>query len=138
MVHVNDQNASPIEWSLVSAHWGRCCVYVVAWLPPFGFLLCCIPRFGPVFQRLDEKGELPELTRWVWAFIRLNQDYYYLPAMLTLVTLFAIGELLIVGARNTWLRRITWGTVVASVGILAWFINAKTLMLPAFTTDNAG
>src|SRR5438874_1377647 len=124
-LHANGQNGPSTVELLVPTRWVRAGVYAIAWLPPLAVLIYLFPRFGPIFQKLDEGRVLPQLTYWVWTIARLNEAYFCLPAVLVLVILITAAESIMVVARRTRFGRIGWAAVVASAGLLAWFIIVK-------------
>jgi len=104
----------------------RAWLYAIVWLPPLIFLSYVVPRFDPILEKLDELRGLPQLVSWVWAFARVNEAYFCLPAVLHVMMLIAITELIMVVARQS---RLGWATVVACTGLLAWFMVIKLLTI---------
>jgi hypothetical protein len=91
------------------------------------------PRSAFLFQKLDEKGELPGIVHWALAFVRLNQAYSRVPAVLALVAVVAAAEALRVGlrrARRERLGELDWRVGVACVGLLAWLLPLSAPLLP--------
>jgi hypothetical protein len=109
--------------------WVRFCVYAIVWLPPLGIMTWFIPQWGPLFQKLEEKGELPQFTAWTWGFVKLNQECFYLPTLLGLAMLIAFSELIIANARRLWVGRLSWVTALVSTSMVAWFLIFKTLTI---------
>jgi hypothetical protein len=124
---------------LAPTRWHRAWFYALAWIPPFAFVAYFIPQFGPIFQVLDEKGDLPPLTHWVWVFVRLNGASFYLPIVLVFTTLIALGEFLIIVSRrfrNHGRYIYGWRAGVIGVGLVAWFVSVKACNLPVFKMDS--
>ena len=59
--------AVPIPWLV------RAAIYAVAWLPFLGLILVFVPRFEPLFRKLDVRGELPALTESILWLSRVNE-----------------------------------------------------------------
>jgi hypothetical protein len=116
---------------LLPMPWARICIYALAWLPQLTLMVYIIPQFGPLFERLDEKGGLPGLSRWVWGSVYFNLEWSYLPLVLSLMILLAAAEFIIAEGRETNLAwRACWLAAVASIAIFIWFIFLGALMLP--------
>ena len=62
-------------------------------MPFFVLLILFLPRFIPIFTKLEEKGELPTTTLWLLWLNRLNAATFGLPtvAFLTLLLLADLG-----------------------------------------------
>jgi hypothetical protein len=107
--------------------------YAFAWLTPLGVLAWSGPRYAFLFQKLDERGELPDVVHWALAFVRFNQAYYWLPAAFALVAAVAAAEALRGGlrrARRERLGELAWRAGVVCVGLLAWVLVLSAPMLP--------
>jgi type II secretory pathway component PulF len=115
--------------------WARLLVYGFTWLPVFAMVIGFVPRFDPVFQKLNEKGELPQLTGWLLAITHLDAACFHLPVVLVAVALLAVDEAVVRLLRrredgNTWSWR--WVVWVGLAGIVAVFIIVLGLLLPVF------
>jgi hypothetical protein len=55
--------------------WARAIIYA-PWLLFLMALLFIIPRFRPIFAKLDEQGQLPGLTKLFFAFEWLNASCF--------------------------------------------------------------
>ena len=115
--------------------WARALVYSITWLPALVLVISFVPRFDPVFRKLTDKGELPQLTGWLVAFVQLDTACFHLPVVLVAIALLAIDEaavrLLRRRARgNLW----SWLWVVAAglAGFVAQFVIVVGLLLPVF------
>jgi type II secretory pathway component PulF len=51
-----------------------------------------VPRFRPIFNGLEAKGELPQLTSWLMAFVQLDTACFHLPVLFVVIALLAIDE----------------------------------------------
>jgi type II secretory pathway component PulF len=80
-----------------------------AWLPFVGLLLLLLPRYDPIFARLEEKGELPALTGWLYALGQLNAATFGLP-IVGLFVLLVLADLAVarLGRDSRRGRRIYW------------------------------
>ncbi len=106
---------------------------------PWGMLLIglffFVPRF-PLFAKLDQKDELPGLTKWLVAFERLNSSCFYLPAVALILAFVLIDEAVV----NLLSRRESgplWAWIwVGAVGFCGLFIApllfVAGLLLPVF------
>jgi hypothetical protein len=115
--------------------WARAVVYSLTWLPALLQVIDLVPRFNPVFQRLTEKGELPQLTGWLVAFVQLDTACFHLPVVLVAIALLAIDEAAVSLLRrrergNLW----SWLWVVAAglAGFVAQFAIVVGLLLAVF------
>ena len=126
----NGQHPRSSERSVLS-RWGRAWTYAFFWLPSLGLLFWFAPRFGPIFQKLDEKGELPVLSSWVWAFVRLNDACFYLPAVILVLVHFALGEV-VFAARRPPHGQATWITVVLCIGFIEGIVIVLAVLLAVF------
>jgi hypothetical protein len=120
--------------------WARALVYIFAWLPAIVLVVYFAPRFVPIFQKLDEKGELPQLTSPLMAFVRLDTAYFHLPTAFVVIALLAVDEwavrLLRRRARGSlwsWL----WVAAASLAGIVAQFVIVSGLVLPVFKMGSA-
>jgi type II secretory pathway component PulF len=98
-------------------------------------LLVIVPRFEPIFKKLEEKGELPQMTHWLMAFVRLNAASFYLPALLFALAVLAIEEAGVrilrrkaMGNLWSWL----WVAAVALAAIPVIRLVVIGLLLPVF------
>jgi type II secretory pathway component PulF len=105
------------------------------WLPVFVTLLVIVPRFEPIFKKLEEKGELPQMTHWLMAFDRLNAASFYLPALLLALAVLAVDEAVVRILRRkargnlwSWL----WVAAVALAAIPAIHLVVSGVLLPVF------
>jgi hypothetical protein len=115
--------------------WARVLVYGFMWLPMLVVVLVFAPRFEPIFKRLEEQGELPQLTRWLMAFDRLDTSFFYLPALLLALAVSVVDEVVVRTLRRrargnlwSWL----WVAAVALAAIPAGFLVVSGLLLPVF------
>jgi len=106
----------------------------------FVLIIFFTPRFEPIFSRLAEKGELSQLTRWLVAFVGLNAECFYLPAVLTLIGLLCVDEAAVLllrrrkrGSLWSWL----WVIVVGVAGLLGCLVVVVGLLLPLFKMSSA-
>jgi hypothetical protein len=113
--------------------WVRAVVYGGTCLPAFVMLLGCLPQFGPIFARLEQKGQLPELTRWLVAFARLNALSLYLPVLALVLALAAIDQAAVSRLRRrargslwSWI----WVIAVALGGVVCQLLVVAGLLLP--------
>jgi hypothetical protein len=51
-----------------------------------------VPRFETLFKKLEEKGELPQLTGWLMAFRQLDAACFHLLVVLLAITPLAVDE----------------------------------------------
>src|SRR4051812_28552807 len=113
--------------------WGRALAYAFAWLAPLVVMARFGPRYAFLFQKLDEKGELPAIVHWALAVVRFNQAYYWLPAVLALVAAVAAVEALRASLSRARLERegeLAWRGGGVCVGLLAWVLALSAPMLP--------
>jgi hypothetical protein len=85
-----------------------------------------------MFQKLDEKGDLPALVHWALTLVRFNQAYYYLPAVVGLVSAVIAAEALLCvlcWARQERLGVLAWWLWVGCVGLFAWLLALAPPML---------
>ena len=115
--------------------WARGLVYGCTWLPVFVMLLVIVPRFEPIFKTLEEKGELPQMARWLMAFVRLNAASFYLPALLLALAMLAVDEAVVrilrrkaMGILWSWL----WVVAVALAAIPVILLVVNGLLQPVF------
>jgi hypothetical protein len=94
-----------------------------------------VPRYDIIFERLEEKGELPQLTGWLVAFVHLDAACLHLPVVLVVVGLLAADE-----AAVRLLRRRTrgnlwswlWVVGVGLAGVVAQVVIVEGLLLAVF------
>jgi type II secretory pathway component PulF len=101
----------------------------------FVILLVIVPRFEPIFKRLEEKGELPHMTHWLVAFDRLNAASYYLSAFPLALALLAVDEVVVrILRRKAWgnLWSWLWVAAVALAAMPAILLVVSGLLLPMF------
>lgn len=115
----------------------RAWIYAIGWLPPAIYIFYMLPHFDPILEKLDEAGELSPLTNWVWTCSRVNQGFFYLPAVVGLVMLIALAEFILVVTRSSQLGRVVWTTVVLGTGFVAVAILVKASMLPVFVNPGS-
>jgi hypothetical protein len=115
-------------------------VYGLTWLPALVLVFFFVPKYEPIFARLQSKGELPQLTVWLRAFVWFNQECYSLPALLLLIAFLAIDESVILLLRN---RRsgllLSWIWIAALVlaGLMSAVIVITAILLPIFQMSSA-
>lgn len=126
---------APAQRGLPLPAWARAAVYGVAWLPAFVLVMFYVPDFEPIFSKLEEKGDLPALTRGVVWFGHLSQASFGLPALLwfALLVLADIG----VGRTLGRLGRLgalywSWFAAVIVLGLLVALLIVVATLLPAF------
>jgi len=119
--------------------WARGLVYGCVWLPVVVILLVTVPRFEPIFKKLEEKGELPQMTHWLMAFVRLNAASFYLPALLLALAVLAVGEAGVrilrrkaMGTLWSWL----WLAAVALAAIPVIYLVVNVLLLAVFNMSS--
>ena len=130
--------ADPKPSALVGGppRWARALIYGVTWLPAIVLMVRVIPRFVPIFQKLDELGELPQPTKWLTAWVHVDTDCYHVPVVFLALALLAIDEWAVGLLRrkpNGNLRSWLWVTVVGLAGIVAEFVIVVGLLAPVFT-----
>jgi len=98
-------------------------------------VIAFVPRYEVIFKRLEEKGELPQLTGWLVAFVHLDAACFHLPVVLVAIALLAADEaavrLLRRRARGnlwSWL----WVVAVGLAGVVAQVVIVAGLLLPVF------
>jgi type II secretory pathway component PulF len=98
-------------------------------------LLVIVPRFEPIFKTLEEKGELPQMTHWLMAFVRLNVASFYLPALLLALAMLAVDEAVVrilrrkaMGILWSWL----WVVAVGFAAVPVMYLVVSGLLLPVF------
>jgi hypothetical protein len=115
--------------------WVRAIVYGVTWLPVFVNALATVPQFEPVFTKLEEKGELPELTGWLMAFSRMDAVGLHLPVLAVVLALAVIDQAAVSllrqqtrGSLWSWL----WVVAAGLAGVVAQIVIVAALLLPVF------
>jgi len=123
---------TPARHGLPLPAWARAAVYGVAWLPSFALLLFYLPRFEPIFMRLEQQGELPALSAGVLRFAHLSQAWYGLPALVCF-TLIVVADIR-VGRTLGRLRALYWAwfAAVIALGLLTALLIVLAMLLPAF------
>jgi hypothetical protein len=93
------------------------------------------PRYEQIFKKLEEKGELSQLTHWLMAFDRLNAASFYLAALLLALAVLVVDEAVVRILRRKargnlwpWL----WVAAVALAAIPAVVLVVSGLLLPVF------
>jgi hypothetical protein len=120
------------ERQLRFGRWARAWAYAAAWLAPLGVMVWFVPPYAAVFNKLEEKGDLPELAQWSFAFVRFNEAYYYLPAAAALAAAVVAAEALrgsLRRARRERLGALAWGLGVVCVGLLVWLVALSAPLL---------
>ena len=115
--------------------WVRAIVFGITWVPAFFVLVSRVPKFGPVFARLEDQQELPALTSWLMALARLNDSWFYLPTILLIVALVAVDRLMVrkLGSNEDAKRLLwLWLTLIGLGGLIAQILEALALVLPVF------
>jgi hypothetical protein len=115
--------------------WARALVYGLTWLAALVLVIAYVPRFEAIFKKLEEKGELPQLTGWLLTGMQRDAAYFHLPVVLVAVTLLALDEAAVRLLRrrtrgNLW----SWLWVIAFglVGLVAAVTVPVALLLPVF------
>jgi hypothetical protein len=111
----------------------RAAAFAGAWVPVLILIVVFVPRFGELFARLDESGELPAVTAWLLSLNRLNDALFYLPCLLFFVLLVVAD----VGAARLSRRSRrgkslywVWFVAVVVAGFLALNLVVVALLLP--------
>jgi hypothetical protein len=111
----------------------RAAILGSAWLPFFGLVTFQVPRWEPIFKKLEEKTELPLLTSLSVLISHWNRITFGLPllAFLALVILSDLGVARAVGR----LRRggslyWTWFVAVILLALCACLSLVVALLLP--------
>jgi hypothetical protein len=105
------------------------------WLPVLVMVLVFAHRYEPIFKKLEEKGELPQVTQWLMAFDRVNVASFYLPALLLVLAVLVVDQVVVRFLRRkaggnlwSWL----WVAAVALAAIPAVVLVVSGLLLPVF------
>jgi hypothetical protein len=90
-------------------------------------------RFKPFYVKLEEFGELPQLTNWFMTFESLNAAWFYLPILLLAIGLLAVDALVVRHLRprgkiSYWL----WVAAVALAAIPVALLVQFGLLSPVF------
>jgi hypothetical protein len=120
--------------------WARAVIYGFTWLPVIVIVIGIVPRFESVFQKIQEKGELPRLTHWLMALVQMDAACLHLPIVLGAVALLIIDE----AAVRVFRQRAT-GTIWAWLwllgaflaGLAALFVIGVGLLLPVYKLGSA-
>ena len=100
--------------------------------PLVSLIVLFVPRFGDLFSRLRERGEVPAVTEWLLWFTSLNKALFNFPGLLILV-LLVLADAGVAGllrrSRRKWVSCV-WFVGVAAMGILAAVSIAMALLLP--------
>jgi hypothetical protein len=128
-------NLAPVGARAGPPWWARAVVYGFLWLPVLVLVLVFVPRFESIFMTLEERGELPQTTQWLIAFVRLNAECFYLPVLLLSVALLAVDAVVVRYLRRSvrghlwsWL----WVAALALAAIPAVLLVVTGLLLPVF------
>jgi hypothetical protein len=128
-------NLEPVVARASPPWWARCVVYGILWLPVLVMMLVFVPRFEPIFMKLEECGELSWPTQWLMTFDRLNAACFYLPALLLAIALLAVDAVVVRHLRRkvrgslwSWL----WVAALALAAIPAMLLVLTGLLLPVF------
>lgn len=120
--------------------WARVIIYSLLWLPAFVLVIGVVPRFEAMFQRLTEKGELPQLTSLLVAFARVDAAYYHLPVVLVALALLALDEAAVCLLRRR-SRGNLWSWLWVAAGGVAGLVSQQViiygLMLPIYKMGSA-
>jgi general secretion pathway protein F/type IV pilus assembly protein PilC len=92
-----------------------------------------VPKFEPIFKRLKEKGELPDLTVWLIAMSHFMQSYWYVAIILVVLFVWGVrrymasdsGRLIIDGLK---LRIPVAGTIFLNLAIARFARILGTLL----------
>jgi type II secretory pathway component PulF len=106
-----------------------------AWLPFFVLMIFVVPRFEPIFAKLEEKGELPSSSLWLMKLERVNEAVFPLPVLvfLTVLVLSDLGVVRAIGHRkHGMLLYWTWFAAVILLGLFACLLCAGALLLPVY------
>lgn len=111
--------------------WARAAILLTAWVPFTWLVLVSVPRFDPVFARLEGKVGLPDLTRACLWFGRLNAGSFGLPVLGGIAVVLGLDWL--AGrragrARGYWI----WFVAAAGLGAVATLAVVAGLVLPVF------
>ena len=125
----------PVAARAASPWWARLMLYSCTWLPVLAMFVVYTPRSQPLFIRLEECGELPQLTHWLMTFDRWNAAYFYVPSLLFAIDMLAIDALVVrylrQRVRGEFLVRL-WVTALALAAIPAAILVQLALLPPVF------
>jgi hypothetical protein len=107
-------------------------VILCAWVPAIAVVAFAFPRFAPVFDRLNERHQLPAVTEYAMLFTRFGPVGSIVVGLVTVALLVAVDVVakkarLRAGARAAWL----WLAVLS--GGIAFLAGVLALLLPVFT-----
>jgi hypothetical protein len=113
----------------------RAALLAAAWVPALTALVWFLPKFRPIFSRLDEKGELPVLTHYIMAASELIRSPWGLPAIVALAILILTDICVERGLRRSTvghsLYRFWFGLMIACAPIL-FVLSLVAILLPGF------
>jgi hypothetical protein len=115
--------------------WCRALAYGVSVVLPIAVMFAMLLPFLAVLERMDAKGDLPQLTRWAYSFVRLNSTSSYAPAVIACCCIIATAEIgLRAFCRSNWNRLgiVAWSLGVTVGGVVIWLIALVPPMLPVF------
>ena len=98
-------------------------------------VLFFVPRFAPIFAKLEEKVELPTLSRWLLWLTRLNEATFGMP-MLAFIVLLILADLGMTQAtlrrkRGTALNR-AWFVAILLSAAFGYLLLIIALLQPVF------
>jgi hypothetical protein len=114
--------------------------YALIWVPTLVLLFYVLPQFTPIFDKFEKTGDLPKLTAWLMAVVRMNDSAFYVP-----VLAFVLGLLILDAQVVAWLRKRqkaealvwSWFVVVCSLSIGAFFLVGYSMISPVFKMSGA-
>jgi hypothetical protein len=116
----------------------RTAILVGAWLPFFALVIFLLPRFEPIFNKLQDKGELPGLTTlMIYASQVQFILFVWLPFFAVLI-LCDVGMARATGrqGRGRALYR-TWFAALILLALSALLLAILALLMPVFKMSSA-
>jgi len=106
-----------------------------AWFPFFALVVVYVPRFAPIFARLEQHQELPTLSLWLLGLWRLSAATFGLP-ILVFATVLVLSDLGFVRATGHLERGIvlywTWFVAVVLLALFACLLCVVAVLLPVY------
>jgi hypothetical protein len=109
--------------------------YAAWWAPTLALWFIALPQFMPIFDKLEKRVELPQLTVLMTAFGRLNYSSYFLPllaCMLAFILLDAGVIALLRRSRKTNVLVTIWFIVMCCSSVAAAILVTYAAMAPTF------
>lgn len=112
--------------------WVRVLLYLSCWLPVLVDLGWLVPRFAPLFTRLEEKGELDPITQVPFALARFNRECWFLPLLSLVLVLVLVDEAVISVLRRRRLLSLCWTVFFALLGLVAQGLIIRGMQGPVY------